>query len=110
MRWEVVADTLSIRRYELAANVLGDDVAPKNFRPRTVPHKWLPAEKHVFATYRIEVNGVCIKFDCMASIDVSIEGDLSQDFVDQVLTEIAGNLAESTGAEWKVRECPPEKN
>ncbi len=124
MRWERLALRETHRRFVIEKKIRWRGVARQllgsNYdlfwppeeacRPTNVPHaplleNCLTAEGLGTQVHQIDVQGVRVHFDpSFNELRVRFEGELSAEIINQVLSDVAGNLRSTSGCKWTIRE------
>ncbi len=108
-RWEQVSPTDDFRMLRFEARTGHDFQEPEadDFKPASVPHTWLPPEDRGCDTFLLDVSGVRITFEVLyTTVRVTIEGTLSRDQTDAVLSDVLEKLNQR-GATWELFEIDP---
>jgi hypothetical protein len=107
MRWECIAERETHRYFVIRRK--GQErqaAAPEEFRP-TVSHEWIDLDDREIPTSQFVVEGVRITLDHWASeIEIWVEGELSPDTRDLILSELTDYLCEKTECVWAIEETP----
>lgn len=112
MTWERLADRETHRRFllkqsEYDGRSTGVEPQPADFQPPYVPHTWLGTEQYGdngIPKHAIDIRGVRVTFEELTDIRMFVEGDLSWEIIDQLLTDVTNSLRETTGRDWSYDE------
>jgi len=103
-RWEQITAHEKHRRFVFDYDGPYYEAKKSDFLPANVPHRFLLAEERGVWTYEISVSGVRVRFEDLGPVRAFVEGDLPEETLSKLLSDVATNLGRATSCEWSVKE------